>query len=143
MICWFIDENLYIYDATGTVNILFKDRKFSFPVHKYPLMSSLIPESIPYAVFTGSLYRAFNICRPNRDPKKNSFTNAAIMYAQKLYLNGCTVKKLKKKFSEFVFKRIQRHDQPNGMSLLNYQKQVCKEFNQCLPEAVKDLQQRC
>ena len=93
--------------------MLFKQRKFPWHVHKYPLVKSLIPPAVPYAVFTGELHRARTICKPG-NATKDDFVEAATKIGVKLVGNGCEHRVLVSKMKAFVYTKFSRDDVYDG-----------------------------
>ena len=60
--CDFIGINLETRGKRLRLSVYDKRKSFPFHVRRYPLMSSLIPRSIPYGVFVGLLHRGYRIC---------------------------------------------------------------------------------
>ena len=92
-----------IHRSTGQValklciDVFDKRKEFPFTVRLYPSMSSLIPSTIPYGVFTGQLYRYHSICS-----EPSAFLNHAVRIADVLVERGCEMKKLQRKFTDFI-----------------------------------------
>jgi hypothetical protein len=74
-----------------------KRDEFAFPVRRYPHMESLIPRSIPYAVFMGQLHRGYRICT-----LANDFLDFSCGVAQRLIDNGCSKVRLLQLFIGFI-----------------------------------------
>jgi hypothetical protein len=115
-------------DASITPRMLFKERKFPWPVHKYPRVNSLIPQSIPYGVFTGELHRAHIICRPGIQ-RTDDFTDAAIKVAKRLCQNGCEPRKLRGKFAAFVYTKFTGENLPANTTLWQHQRATIQRFD--------------
>ena len=79
------------------MNVFDKRKEFPFSVRRYPDMSSLIPESVPYGVFIGQLHRYYKICTEWRDFNQNSLDLGG-----KLLEKGCTVAKLTRAYRAFL-----------------------------------------
>lgn len=77
-----------------------KRKEFPFAVRRYPHMSSLIPESIPYGVFMGQLHRFCRICT-----RRQTFIAHAREIANVLVKQGCSESKIRKVFRRFVSKK--------------------------------------
>ena len=66
-----------------------KRRDFKFKVQRYPSMSSLIPDKIPYGVFMGLLYRSYRICST-----PFLFVDNVRVLLQTFVTNGCLLSRL-------------------------------------------------
>ena len=79
------------------------DKRKSFPFHvrRDPLMSSLIPRSIPYGVFMGLLHRGYRICSG-----VNDFLSYTLDVGNALISNGCSKSRLKQCFSGFLIQHV-------------------------------------
>jgi hypothetical protein len=82
------------------VDVFDKRTEFPFKVLRYPHTDSLIPDSIPYGVFTGQLHRYYRICSDKTDFLRNSQVLATTLQEQ-----GCSKKRLCKYFHAFVSSR--------------------------------------
>ncbi len=94
----FVGINVKLERNALVVSVYDKRREFSFEVIRYPFMCSLIPKSIPYAVFTGQLHRFYKICSSHR-----SYFHWSIDLTKTLLKRGCATSELKRKFSKFVW----------------------------------------
>ena len=74
-----------------------KRKDFPFTVIRYPHMDSMLPQFMPYGVYTGQLFRAFRICSDHKD-----FLREAIDIAMVLARQGCVPTKLVRCFSSFI-----------------------------------------
>lgn len=86
-----------------------KRKSFPFLVRRYPLMSSLIPRTIPFGVFSGQLHRGYRICSGHED-----FLTHALEVATVLLGNGCGAKKLKTVFKSFVHQHVNKYTKTRG-----------------------------
>jgi hypothetical protein len=82
------------------VDVFDKRLEFPFAVRRYPSMLSVIPQSIPYGVFTGQLHRYYRICTRSLD-----FTRHAGLLARVLLRQGCGRGRLRQGFQSFVRSR--------------------------------------
>jgi hypothetical protein len=74
-----------------------KRKDFPFPVRRYPLMSSMLPSSIPYGVFLSQLHRGYRICTDQR-----GFMDFVYDVRDRMLANGCSVKRLARLFRSFI-----------------------------------------
>ena len=86
------------------IDVFDKRKEFPFTVRLYPSMSSLIPTSIPYAVFTGQLHRYHSICS-----QTHLFFRHALRIHDILVERGCTRQKLLATFAKFLKKKYDAH----------------------------------
>jgi len=87
-------------DRPGRLSIRVFDKRLQFPfdVIRYPHISSNIPRSQAYGVFTGQLHRFYRICTDPMD-----FVQSAVSMAQYLMnIRGYVCKKLVGRFRGFV-----------------------------------------
>jgi len=124
-------------DEFITSKVLFKERKFPWPVLKYPLVKSLIPRAVPYAVFTGELHRAHIICRPGNN-ERDDFVEAAVKIGVKLVKNGCAPTQLRAKFAAFVHKHVARQALFDGrIKVTNHRNATTCRFRDNLHKALQ------
>lgn len=97
-----------------------KRKSFPFFVRRYPLMSSLIPRTIPYGVFMGLLHRGYRTCSG-----VNDFLSYALDVATVLRENGCASNKLKILFKSFVASYVRKYPGIRGTLLM---KQFCQRL---------------
>jgi len=86
------------------VSVFDKRTTFPFEVRRYPRLDSLIPNTIPYGVFTGQLHRGYRICSEHQD-----FLAFSMQVAQRLITNGCARHRLLKKFCAFVRTTVRKY----------------------------------
>lgn len=91
-----------------------KRKSFPFFVRRYPNMLSMIPKSIPYGVFSGLLYRAYNIC--SHVPE---FISQSLEIAHTLLNNGCMVNKLNRMFNNFIYNKIIKYTSIPKKQIIN------------------------
>jgi len=96
----FLGMKIQSAGASFRVDVFDKRAEFPFRVLRYPHTDSLIPESIPYGVFTGQLYRYYRICTELTDFLRNSLVLVQTMREQ-----GCSLQRLSKCFHAFVSSR--------------------------------------
>jgi hypothetical protein len=91
-----------IRDRRGRLCLSVFDKRSEFPfkVLRYPHMCSLIPQSIPYGVLTGQLYRAYRICSHAASFIKESRKVVSILLRQ-----GCTLPRIASKIRNFLQSR--------------------------------------
>jgi len=90
-----IDDSSHIH-----IDVYDKRSVFKFQVQRYPEMKSFIPQSIPYGVFLGLLYRCYRIClRPN------VFISNAISLCKIFHAKGCLGTRLLRLVSNFLDKQ--------------------------------------
>jgi hypothetical protein len=107
------------------LDVFDKRKEFPFEVRRYPHMDSFIPPCIPYGVFTGQLYRFYNICTGWQAFVANSWNLAEVLIRQ-----GSSANKLVHLFSKFLMKKQQSTEQKLRWSVpLKY---VRKKFRSCL-----------
>ena len=100
----FIGLQIETLEDKFRLSIFDKRKSFPFLVRRYPLMSSLIPRSIPYGVFMGLLHRGYRICSGAKD-----FLLHALDVGNALILNGCTKNRLKQCFSSFLSNTVTKY----------------------------------
>ena len=100
------------------------DKRKSFPFHvrRYPLMSSLIPRSIPYGVFVGLLHRGYRICSDLED-----FLSYAVEIGCVLRDNGCSTMRLEKLFKSFVVHEMKKFPSWKGIAVI---RQFCRKLSE-------------
>jgi hypothetical protein len=91
--------------ARITMDIYDKRKDFPFKVVRYPDLRSLIPESLPYGVFTSQLVRYSRICTSSA-----KFIYRSRLLAQQLLSHLCTPRKLRRFFNRFISTRHLRWD---------------------------------
>jgi hypothetical protein len=94
---------MHITDSeSGALRVRVFDKRLEFPFHvqRYPHMDSVIPQSIPYGVFTGQLHRYYRICTEAADFIEQACSLGRILHAQ-----GCAKKKLYSRFHDFMSTR--------------------------------------
>ena len=97
-----------------------KRKTFPFHVRRYPLMSSLIPKTIPYGVFVGQLHRGYRTCS-----RVDDFLRFAVEVAMILRDNGCKVGRLRKFFNSFASRHMKKYFSVRSTW-------VCRQFRQML-----------
>ena len=63
----FLGMNIVADQNRLRLSVFDKRKTFPFVVRRYPLMSSLIPRTIPFAVLSGQLHRGYRICTGAED----------------------------------------------------------------------------
>lgn len=96
------------------LSVFDKRTTFPFRVRRYPLMQSLIPQSIPYGVMVGLLHRIYRICSRETD-----FVKEAVEVARRLRENGCATHKLKVLFKAFVTQQVNKYPFAKKDGLVN------------------------
>lgn len=81
------------------MDVFDKRKEFPFRVQRYPRMASLIPQSIPYGVMTGQLYRYSRICTAHGDFLRHACGLARILISQ-----GCRKGRMLTTFNTFLSK---------------------------------------
>jgi hypothetical protein len=99
----FIGVNIKKLKTRFRLSVYDKRKSFPFKVHRYPLMCSLIPKTIPYGVFVGQLHRGYRICSDVED-----FLSFAVELALTLLRNGCSYKRLNNLFKCFVHTHVEK-----------------------------------
>ena len=79
------------------LSVFDKRKAFSFPVRRYPQMTSLIPPTIVYGVFVAQLHRGFRICTAVDD-----FLDFSVDVFRRLVANGCASGRLFHLFMSFI-----------------------------------------
>ena len=87
-------------DGRSAVDVYDKRDDFKFRVQKYPNTLSMIPVSIPYAVFIGQLHRYYIICT-----NPSEFIHRCCILSQVLMNQGCLKRCLIRLLGNFIFKR--------------------------------------
>jgi hypothetical protein len=106
------------YEGKGfRLSVHDKRADFPFDVRRYPLVSSLLPTSIPYGVFTSQLHRGYRICTD-----LVGFMEFVSELTERMLANGCSGKRLIRLFRTF-FSRYDGCKYP-GHSI----NQLCRKF---------------
>ena len=109
----FLGMNIVADQNRLRLSVFDKRKTFPFVVRRYPLMSSLIPRTIPFAVLSGQLHRGYRICTGAED-----FLSFAVEVATALIQNGCASGKLKRSFKSFVMEHVHRYHGVRGSWLI-------------------------
>ena len=116
----FIGVSIKLRGVRFHTSVYDKRKSFPFFVRRYPLMSSLIPRTIPYGVFMGLLHRGYRTCSG-----VNDFLSYALDVATVLRENGCASNKLKILFKSFVASYVRKYPGIRGTLLM---KQFCQRL---------------
>ena len=100
----FIGVNIKTLKTHFRLSVYDERKYFPFKVRRYPLMCSLIPQTIPYGVFVGQLHRGYRICSDVED-----FLSFAVELALTLLNNGCSYKRLNNLFKCFVQEHVDKY----------------------------------
>jgi len=92
---WIVDN-----DGRLCLRVFDKRREFPFRVIRYPHKRSLIPDYIPYGVFTSLLHRYYRICTAFWD-----FLFNARLLARTLVRQGWQLSRLRVRFGRFIRSR--------------------------------------
>ena len=117
----FLGMDIFGVDDRFRLRVYDKRDDFPFTVVRYPRMESLIPQTIPYGVFSGQLHRGYRICSMMDD-----FLSFAVDVGRRLMSNGCRGRRLSMLFSNFVQRFVtkwSRHD-------------LCNRFRRALGNSV-------
>lgn len=99
----FLGMRLSLIRGRIDLDVFDKRNAFNFRVNRYPHMHSLIPANIPYGVFVGLLHRYYRICS-----QKSNFLKHSVALAEVLVNQGCSVKRLRARFRQFLTKLTRR-----------------------------------
>ena len=116
----FIGVNVEARSKRFRLSVYDKRKSFPFHVRRYPLMSSLIPRSIPYGVFVGLLHRGYRICSGVKD-----FLSYALDVGCVLRDNGCSTKRLKVLFKSFVIHDMHKYPRSRSTEVI---RQFCQKL---------------
>jgi hypothetical protein len=97
------------------IDVFNKRSEFPFVVRLYPHMSSLIPTSIPYGVFTGQLHRFAEICSTPEAFLSQSFSTADVLLER-----GCKPTRLVQCFQAFLTRRYSYPRHPLDLHKARY-----------------------
>jgi hypothetical protein len=89
----FLGMQILLRRGRIVLDVFDKRKEFKFLVNRYPHMDSLIPESIPYGVFSGLVHRFYRICS-----EKEAFVRQCRELASVLVAQGCAVKRIRNEF---------------------------------------------
>ena len=109
----FLGMNIVADQNRLRLSVFDKRKTFPFAVRRYPLMSSLIPRTIPFAVFSGQLHRGYRICTGAHD-----FVAFSTEVASILRKNGCSSYQLKRLWKPFVTTHVHRYHGIRGSWLI-------------------------
>ena len=85
--------------GTLCLDVYDKRKDFPFTVVRYPSMSSLIPQFMPYGVFVSQLYRYYRICT-----SADAFVGRAADLGRTMLQRGCNFVRLSRCFFTFLRK---------------------------------------
>lgn len=109
----FLGMNIKTDGTCFKLSVFDKRKTFPFEVKRYPLMSSLIPASIPPGVFAGQLHRGYKICS-----HVNDFLEFSLEVACALIANGSSARKLTHVFKAFVAKHVKKYHGSRGTMIM-------------------------
>jgi hypothetical protein len=115
----FVGVHIEVGESRFHLSVFDKRKSFPFHVKRYPLMSSLIPKTIPYGVLLGQLHRGYRICTGVDD-----FMSFASEVSTVLLDNGCRSTKLERTFGSFAKQHMTKYSLRSNCAI--------KQFRQTL-----------